>query len=227
MNEKIFEKLPDFDKLLEKKSFKELSDSEKIIILEYLTEEEYENYREIILESREMFRSELTTLKPEPEMKGILLAQFKTKKPPQKSRALSLLTAMLNYRLPVYKLGFAVSIVFIFILFFRPGVFKDTNYITKIDTLFIEKEIKVSVPDTQANQIITASTREHNTEKPDYVNSIEEKSDYETEQNKENIAFNIDILNNSLNNIEAARRMRSGRSINDDSLVLKYLVTVY
>lgn len=66
MEESLFEKIPQLERLLETKSFSELSDWEKEAVTQHITQEEYDSYHELILESKGQFAHEHMTVTPKP-----------------------------------------------------------------------------------------------------------------------------------------------------------------
>ncbi|MBO9699754.1 MAG: hypothetical protein J7604_06050 [Sporocytophaga sp.] len=99
MNHKIRE-----SELLEpliQKDFKELSLEEKSLVLQHITEEEFNALRKSSKDLTRKFDQDRLHINPDKEIKGILMEKFREKK--QRKYLLFSLASILNYRIPAYQ----------------------------------------------------------------------------------------------------------------------------
>jgi hypothetical protein len=229
MNEKIFEIIPNLDILMEEKDFNKLTTSEQNIILEYITIEEYESYRATILESKILFSEESSGMVIDPILKENLLKRFELRQESGKFNISKIIINLINYHLPVYKFGLAASIAILFLFFFRPVFFGNTNFIARTDTIFVDKIIKqyVAVQDSQAtHEILQKSII---SKKNILENSVNQPNISETENisSMREVRQDENLIQTAINNIDLSKKMKRGHPITEDSILLKYLVTVY
>lgn len=98
------------------KDFKELSLQEKSLVLQHLTEEEFNALRKSSLDLTRKFDQDRQYFNPNKEIKGILMEKFREK---NRRRAFSFsITSILNYRIPAYQptLAFLVMLLFYFFI---------------------------------------------------------------------------------------------------------------
>jgi len=152
MQRDIFQTIPGFDLLLETQSFNELSPADKEKVLQWMTAEEYTQYRN----SFYLLKKEITSVQkihPDPDTKRVLMQAF-DKKYGKKKTASGLLLIALNYKLPVYQTGLAAALIFAFLWFGNPSVDK-LKYVHPIDTVYVEKPAYAFKPDHSAEETIT------------------------------------------------------------------------
>ena len=137
MEEHIFDKVPELEILLESRSFSDLTESEKERVLEYLTQEEYDTYRNVILESRKQFVHEMGVNKPGPELRTGLLNLMSRKK--RRGIALKeILNKVITYRIPVYQPAFTIAILVILFFTLNNKGGETVRYIAQRDTVYLE-----------------------------------------------------------------------------------------
>jgi hypothetical protein len=159
MEENIFDAMPGFDRLLEQKPFEALSIREREQVLQFISAEDYNRFRECVLIAQSGKPRRESLIAPDPSVKSRLLQTFVSDdKPPAKSTAPSF-PGFLNYRIPVYQAGIAASVL-LFLVFYlllqnyrmpvRMAV-ADTVYVDRPvllkDTVWLEKSL-VNSPET-------------------------------------------------------------------------------
>ncbi|MEO9484537.1 MAG: hypothetical protein ABJG47_13860 [Ekhidna sp.] len=147
---KEFERI---ESLLKTKAYEELTASERILVDQELTQEIYEELRVSIT----LLKGE--RLQTGKDVKHSLMAEFKAKE--AKSTF-----AFFRYKLPAYTHLVPLSLI-VYLIFFLPSeervvtqdrivevMVRDTVTVTQVDTLWVEKVLRVSVPVyvTQASQ---------------------------------------------------------------------------
>jgi hypothetical protein len=207
MKKNILKNIPNIEDILDKKSFEELTGSEKEIVLKYLSKEEYDVFRQTILNCESFFSEESSLVTPDARIKDSLLEKFELKKTAKKRNILSVIIKILNYKFPVYKIGFALSILALFSLLFKKTDFENTKYIVQKDTVFVEKPDKINFGEKSSGKKQLTANKPKNIINFDYSNSdpfypeikndtiSKVKNDF-TDRNSTNIIYNIETMNN-------------------------------
>ncbi|WP_028981445.1 hypothetical protein [Sporocytophaga myxococcoides] len=99
MNHK--EKESDLLEQLIQKDFKELNLEEKSLVLQYITEEEFNALRKSSLNLTRKFDQDRQNINPDKEIKGFLIEKFREKN--QRPSFTFSLASILNYRIPAYQ----------------------------------------------------------------------------------------------------------------------------
>ncbi len=139
--------------LLSSKSFDELSTQERTLVLQYMTEEDYELQRNIIGESEDLFEHDSALLVPDLESKSMPLAAMKAEK---EEDDLPWFLAIFTVRVPAYAM--VIPLLLLGFFWFYNGFSEEENnpkqstkivkvpeLITQVDTVFVEKEVPVEV----------------------------------------------------------------------------------
>jgi hypothetical protein len=133
--------LPDFETLLRTKSFEDLTSSEKLAVLNFMTTEEYETMRSNAARVIETFSEEEKYLEIDKDLENVLLNRLRNKKEKSFTGIAGILSLILGFKIPVYQ----VAILLLAGLFLIPK--SDTKIVTKlmpvsrVDTVFVEKPI--------------------------------------------------------------------------------------
>jgi hypothetical protein len=133
--------LPDFETLLRTKSFEDLTSSEKLAVLKFMTTEEYETMRSNAARVIETFSEEEKYLEIDKDLENVLLNRLRNKKEKSFTGIAGILSLILGFKIPVYQ----VAILLLAGLFLIPK--SDTKIVTKlmpvsrVDTVFVEKPI--------------------------------------------------------------------------------------
>jgi hypothetical protein len=133
--------LPDFETLLRTKSFEDLTSSEKIAVLKFITTEEYETMRSNAARVIETFSEEEKYLEIDKDLENVLLNRLRNKKEKSFAGIAGISSLILGFKIPVYQ----VVILLLAGLFLVPK--SDTKIVTKlmpvsrVDTIFVEKPI--------------------------------------------------------------------------------------
>ncbi len=141
MEENIFDALPGFDRMLEQKNFEALSGHEKELVLQFITEEEYNRFREVILVSQQGKLSGKPLLTPDPSVKNRLM---QTPGPAEKAQHTSLhgpLSRFLNYSIPLYQAGIAVSVLLFLSFYLLLQNYRMPGQVTIADTVYVDKPV--------------------------------------------------------------------------------------
>ena len=223
MEEQLNKYFSDYEKLLETKDYNMLSDSERSIVSRFSTEEEYHRIRKIILTDKEISSEERKIIKPDPEILNNLLDAMKSEK--SSTGSLRVVKNIFEYRIPAYQFAFyatASILIFIFVLKHEKIVNVQTPvYVCKTDTVekFITKENNTNIQ--KPAQVIYVKNEEqsalNNDKAPENI-QIDESN--HVINNPEELGINVDIKEK----IEDFKP--KGRTMHDDSAVVKFLVKI-
>ncbi len=212
MQKDIFQLIPDFDQLLENKTFDELSISEKAAVMQCITPEEYEQYRNAFV----MLKTEIKQkhrIKPDDNLRHLLLTAFDNK---YSYKTDSYFKRIVTYKLPVYQVGIAAALIIAFVWFFNSPAEK-INYVNTCDTVYVEKPVYTEIIKMQ-EVVNEVKPVKKTTEKPVVKKKIPvEKPNYY----KENLAYNV------LSKMQKVNNMKRGKNIGKDSVLLAWITPVY
>ncbi len=210
MQKDIFQQIPNFDQLLENKTFDELSISEKEMVLQHITPEDYEQYRSAFFKLKSEIKQQ--QLKPDLLRKKALMQAFDQK---YNQKSDTFIMRFVNYKIPLYQTGIAATLILVFVWFFHNPVEK-IKYVNTTDTVYVEKpvytevvkkpELIKEVKPEQKTAVKQASKKTLPTEKPNYY--------------KENLANNI------LSKMQSVHEMKRGNNIGKDSVLLAWIMPV-
>ncbi len=223
MNHDLFNILPGLENLLRKKSFVELDQTELDSVLQYLSEDEYEELRTTLHTVEDCFRSEEKSIKPSirlnPALTGALLTKDK------KNNLLSQYPVLniLKKPIPAYQVVLLMTLFFIIVIFYR---MEDKNFnqpVPVADNKF--EEVKIVETDTGENsppeaQHLTATAQKKSKKRHNYIGLKE----------KENNLPDMNIIEKEnrkmvLNNIEITSFQKKGKNISAEPNLIKFLVT--
>ena len=218
MEESLFEKIPQLEKLLETKSFSELSGREKEAVTQHITQEEYDSYHELILESKGQFAHEQHTNVPNPEIYRSLLEKMNDSKPHGITIS-EMFHKLITFRIPVYQPAFVVVVLAVVLFLLNNRSHETIRYIARIDTIYLEKPspalpIKIA-PSLKAVTTSSASIG---------------KTDSKTQVHPEMIAKSLihtpndQYVENAYQKIHLATLFKRGHTALDDSALMKLLI---
>ena len=141
MEENIFEALPGFDRMLEQKTFDKLSSQEKELVLQFISEEEYNRFREAVRLSQPAKLNSKPLIAPDPLVKIRLMQTFS---PAEKSHPASVpekFSRFLNYRIPIYQVGLAASVFLFFVFYVFLHNYRTPGQAAVADTVYVDKPI--------------------------------------------------------------------------------------
>ena len=133
--------------LIDQKPFDELNYPEKELVLNFISEEEYDLQREILQKSKQLFKTESQYLAPNPEIKSKLQDALKNKQKP--TGIATLFQKMFTYQIPSYQAAMGVAVVILTLFWWddseetRAIVQEKIVYQTSIDTLRLTDTITV------------------------------------------------------------------------------------
>jgi hypothetical protein len=220
MEEQLFEKFPGLENLLESSSFDALTSREKEEVLRYMTPEDYDKYRQTLLQSKALFAAEQKTVKAEPAIKERLLERMKQKRTSSKVNILSSLIGLVTFRIPVYQPGFAVIVLAVLFILLHNEKPETIRYLTRIDTVYMEKESARN--DSAEKRQDSVQKRNSVNEKKD-ESRITRKTEVKTSRPSE--PPQNQYVQNAYQKMRMVNRIKSGTSAKDDSALMKFLVT--
>ena len=141
MEENIFNALPCFDRILEQKNFEALSGHEKELVLQFITEDEYNRFREAVLVSKQGKLSREPSLTPDPSVKRRLIQTFG---PGEKSPPATIpgsLSRFLNYSIPLYQVGLAASVILFFMFYLLLQNYSMPGQVAVADTVYVDRPV--------------------------------------------------------------------------------------
>ena len=219
MEENIFDAIPGFDRLLEEKAFEALSNRERDQVLQFISREDYNHFREAVLVAQHGMQRREPPITPDPSVKNRLMQHFDSESmPPSSSIPLSL-SRLLNHRIPFYQAALAASVLLFMVIFLllqnhrmpvRMAV-ADTVYVDRPmllkDTVWLEKSGEIG-PET-------AMIRHARTEPRDPVpaRSINENPLY-TRQ-----------MDDAMRRVSVISGLEKDRSVNNDAGLMKLVIT--
>jgi hypothetical protein len=218
MEESLFEKIPQLERLLETKSFSELSDWEKEAVTQHITQEEYDSYHELILESKGQFAHEHMTVTPNPEIHRRLLEKMNNRKPHRISVS-QMFHKLITFRIPVYQPAFVVVVLAIILFFMNNRSHETIRYIARNDTIYLEKPSPAPLsqinPKLKVATMPPATTVKKDSAKPSQ-SEMKDKGIIHT--------HNDQYVANAYQKIHLANLSKSGHTALDDSALMKLLI---
>jgi hypothetical protein len=218
MEESLFEKIPQLEELLETKTFSELSGREQEAVTQYMKQEEYNAYHEIILKSKNRFAYENKTITPDPAIHERLLAKMENKRPHQPS-VFDILHKLLTTRVPVYQPAFAIAAIVVLFIILNNKSHETIRYLARNDTIYLGKHIPALPLQKQTSlKIVTVTST--NTKKTD------SKKPFHAEMTDERInhTHNDQYVENAYQKIQLVSLFKRGRTALDDSALIRLLI---
>jgi hypothetical protein len=220
MDESIFDKVPGLDELIQYKDFDELSDSEKALVMQFMSIEEYDDLRIPIRKASALFADEMSSVSPDPEIRRQILDRFSQDLKITEKRDWK---GVFYYKIPLYQAGLAAMMLICLALYLGSAWSKKgekMQYVTKLDTVFVEK----LVPQTDLKEIaqVSAVPVKRSGHGMVGISKTAGKIDFHRDL--------PDTYSVQLRNVEQLvnmnRRAKLGRNAVDDSLLMKLLVSV-
>ena len=123
------ENLNKLQELIEKYNFEKLSKEDREFVLNYYSQDEYEELRSVVGKSKSFFENQ-NSIKPDDKILNKLHHQIEEK---------SWISNIINYQIPLYKLVASVIILFgVMFIFINQQNLKFQNQIAQVDTDYIE-----------------------------------------------------------------------------------------
>jgi hypothetical protein len=220
MDEMMFDKMPGFDKLLKSKDFDDLSESEKSLVMQFMSREEYEALRIPIHNAYRVFSKESENIIPDPRIRQQLLDKFGSMKRPGANP--SLIRKVFTYRIPVYQAGIAAVMLLCIAIYFgrvRSGITESSGLAIKTDTIFIEKLVEKPGQDAIA-QVSVPPAKKPGSHLLGKLQTSKIRQNYALPERYASQVRNMEKL------VSMNRNAKKGRNAEDDSLLMKLLVTV-
>lgn len=221
MEDHFFEKIPGLEKLLESRDFEDLTRVEQELILGYMSREDYTHYRETIRKSRQLFASDEQTIKADPATRLKLLDKIKKQEAAPGQGVMASLIRALTFRIPAYQPGFAVAILALLFIFLHNNKVETTRYLTRIDTVYLEKEITQNMPVAEMKDSSMKIAGADNGRKVIKTNGVPLQKTADREKPSQN-----QLVQNAYQKMRMVTKVQNGRSAADDSALMKFLVTV-
>jgi|GEM_PF-1947238 len=220
MEENLFDKIPGLEKLLESRSFEELTSNEKNKVLGFMTGEEYEHYRATVLKSKDLFAAEQKGLKADPVIRKELFKRMEMQRSTNDGTSITFLQSLFTFRIPAYKAGVAIAALVLLFFFLRNEKPEAIRYLTKIDTIYLKQEIaQTEAPAPKADQIVkTKNVKENKT--GDVI-----RKEHESKTVNHPVIRQDQYIENAYEKIRMVNLLKSGSRASDDSSLMKLLVT--
>lgn len=220
MDEYLFDKIPGLENLLENRSFEELTNSEKEIILHHMKREEYDDYHMTIVRSKALFVSEQDDIRADPATRKLLLTRVGNQKTSQKKSISYLLKSFFNFRIPAYQPGVAITVLAILFILLHNEKAETIRYLTKTDTIYLNKEI---ARNEEADNL-KDTVRKNNSPKDKAAQTPQKEK-------SENAAFSYSdppadqYIQNAYQKISMVNLRKAGRNATEDTALMKFLVS--
>ncbi len=218
MAENLFEHMPELERLMETRSFGELTLVEREQVLRNVSEEEYESCRAVILAGKLEFGQEKKALVPDPAIRERLLRSMGGSEASQ-MRVMDHFMRFLGFRIPVYQPVMAaacLAILFIFLYNRKP---ETVRYLVSTDTVYMEKPVAAKhspVPSgLMAEHHVTFAPGKTGRLKPTPVPSQARKRAFIPQDQ---------FVENAYQKIELAGQLKAGHTASDDSVLMRFLV---
>ena len=224
------------EQLLLLRSFEELQSEEKQYVLNQITEKEYQEFRMILIESVELFEKEKDIIQPDPQIKKDLLVAFD-----KKHNALypihELLNKTISYKVPAYQSALALAAMLLLFFFLNsdnkiePITTPQTVYVYKTDTIFVKPEAQN--PETiPVNHIANSENKQSAKPKKKIKTKPVKTSPKKTIKKKEEKTAPIKAPEGiktffAFNSYKFLTEKTIGRTMKEDSVLTKFLVTAY
>jgi hypothetical protein len=209
MEDTFFNKIPGLEKLLETRSFSELTGSEKEEVLRYMSQQMYDAYHEVILESKSHFSHEQKSFVPDPAIHKRLMERMESRRSPGNGVA-DLLQKLFTFRIPLYQPAFALAVLAVLFFIIPDRKYETIRYLARTDTIYLEKAIPTV--HRQENQSVpkvnTLSAGKRKTKKPSH-------------------SHHDHYVENAYQKIQLGSLFKRGSSASDDSASMKFLVAAY
>jgi|APCry1669189204_1035204.scaffolds.fasta_scaffold04094_3 hypothetical protein len=218
MEDSFFDKMPGLQKLLETKSFSELTAKEKDEVLIAIGQDEYDACHAVITESKVHFAKEQKELVPDPAILRNLLKKMESRRSRQ-NPVLLMLQKLFTFRMPVYQPAFVLA--FFAVLLFVQGNRKHETirYLAMTDTVYFEKQIPAAIP--PGNQSIhPPDAPAVNTVKTTSYKHSHSAAGTDTTGHSPNDQY----IKNAYQKIQLAALLKRGHPAFDDSALMKFLV---
>jgi len=141
MEENIFDALPGFDRMLEQKTFAALSERERGLVLQFITEEDYTRFRESVRVVQPGRDSREHPLTPDPLVKDRLMQTFSSAGISPSSTVPGMLSRFLSYRIPFYQAGLAASVLLFFVFYLFLQNYRMARQVAIADTVYVDKPV--------------------------------------------------------------------------------------
>ena len=171
MEENIFDAIPGFDRLLEEKTFEALSGRERDQVLQFISREDYNCFREAVLVAQHGKNRREPLITPDPSVKNRLMQHFGSESTPPSGSIILSLSRLLNHHIPFYQAALAASVLIFMVIFLllqnhrmplRMAV-ADTVYVDRPmllkDTVWLEKS-RENGPETEKVSHAQPGTRD-------------------------------------------------------------------
>jgi hypothetical protein len=135
------------DELVVAKNFKQLTNEEKALVLNYITAEEYKLRREVVMQATETLEQEAHFLSPDPQIKASLMDALNARKT---SWTLDdIFDKIFGTKIPAYQAAFGVAVLVVAFTWHNastaPQIITEERivYQPTIDTVYLTEEIPV------------------------------------------------------------------------------------
>ena len=204
--------------LMEKKTFEELTMSEKSLVLHLVTETEYNERHKSLLQMKKELKSEASELKAN---ENIRLAALQALREKQEIKKTPIIPFLFSYKVPVWMAAAAILLIMLLLpSVFKTGINKleSNKQLTVRDTVYVDRIVKDTIKIIQASDPVIRTV---------YIK--ENTSTYTNEPLKEKVQEeNLKTIN--VRELEAVIAMNnypskidfsvqtSGKSLSDDPL---------
>jgi len=218
MEDSLFDKIPQLQKLLEDKSFSELSGREKEAVTQYMTQDEYDAYHVTILKSKNRFAYEHKTITPNPAIHTRLLEKMGNRRSLRMS-FLEMLHKLLTFRIPVYQPAFTVVVIAVLFFIQNNKSHETIKYLARNDTIYLEKQIPALASQmTTSSKVVTMPRvimRKTSPDKP---------IDTDVTNDSRMATHNYEYVENAYQKIQLITLFKHGHSAMEDSALIRLLI---
>ena len=213
------------DRLLERKAFGELSDSERTRVLSHLREEQYTRLRRTVLLARDTAEQRI---QPDPWVKERLMATFDKELPAEKRDSRRTVSRLLIRPVPLYQAGVAASLLLAVLFYFLLKQDDPGSRVAVADTVYIEKILPGSDTVRQGDALLPAEkgSMPHRAVRSG-PSAPPEPTRYAVAGNTGGNSYPQQQMEEALERVVRVSDLERGRSRMQDTSLLHLLVAVY
>lgn len=226
------------EQLLIQKDFETLSDPEKEFVLQHLSHEEYLGYRTLLRNVKLLFEEDRIELELDDQIRTRILNAMSRKhiKAPLYQ---NIFIRAMSIRIPVYQATAIFAVAFLFMLFDfgkvqEPVTETKTVYLYKTDTVYVQRartDLKQSRSSlTKKESGIYKRIQAPNSGAEEKISSGRSYQETNSNQNFDSypiIANETSYDNLNLKDLEYQNQQSVGRTMKEDSLITRFLVSAY
>ncbi len=219
MEQNIFDALPGFDRMLEQKSFEELSSQEQALVLQFITAEDYTLFRKSVLAAQQRKSAGDLPITPDPAIKNRLMQTFRSVDMAQSASVPRTLSRFFSYRIPLYQAGLAASVLLFLVLYLFLQGYRMTGQMAVADTVYVDRPVRLmdtvwlEKPEVNKPGMVPAENHHPETRSAAAIQPLPENPLYASQ------------MQDAMNRMSVISGLGKDRSVDHDSGLMKLVLT--